>query len=91
MQYYASVTYVLSPRGAKLPKDSHGRRDTGSPGPGAGWRDRPMVVTATVVGVDAAGHTLQLIDRDGGRIWTTGDAASPHGSAEHDDDQGSAP
>ncbi len=78
--YHASVTYVLSPRGAKLPKDSvmaAGTRAAPGQKP-AGAIGAKMVVTATVVGVDAAGHTLQLIDQDGGRIRTV-DVASPQG------------
>jgi hypothetical protein len=72
VQYHASVTYVLSPRGTKLPDNSltaAGARAAPGQRPG-GAIGAKMVVTWTVVGVDPAGHTLQLIEPSGGQIRT---------------------
>jgi hypothetical protein len=80
VRYHAAVTYVLSPRGTKLPGNSltaaGGRAAPGQmPAAAVGTR---IVVTSTVVGVDPAGHTLQLIDPDGGLIRTA-DVLTPEG------------
>jgi hypothetical protein len=78
--YHASVTYVLTPRGAKTPANSMtaaGMRAAPGQKPGAAIGAK-IVVTSTVVGVDVAGHTLQLIDPDGGQIRTV-DVATPEG------------
>jgi hypothetical protein len=78
--YHASVTYVLTPRGGKTPGNSMtGAGMRAAPGqmPGAAVGAK-IVVTATVIGVDLAGHTLQLIDPDGGKIRTV-DVATPEG------------
>jgi len=76
----ASVTYVLSPRGAKTPDNSMtvaGARATPGQMP-AGAVDAKVVVTSTVVGVDLTGHTLQLIDPSGGQVRTV-DVVTPEG------------
>jgi hypothetical protein len=78
--YHASVTYVLTPRGAKAPGNSMtaaGMRAAPEQMPGAAVGAK-IVVTATVVGMDMAGHTLQLIDPDGGKIRTV-DVVTPEG------------
>jgi hypothetical protein len=70
--YHASVTYVLSPRGTKLPDNSvtaAGMRAAPGKMPG-GALGAKMVVTWTVVGTDPAGHTLQLIEPSGGLVRT---------------------
>jgi hypothetical protein len=69
-RYNASVTYVLAPRGAKLPDDSvsmAGARAAPGQMP-SGAVGAKVVVTATVVGVDPVAHTLQLINPAGGLI-----------------------
>ena len=80
VRYHTSVTYVLSPRGTKLPDNSltaAGARAAPGQMPAAAVGTR-IVVTSTVVGVDPAGHTLQLIDPDGGLIRTA-DVLTPEG------------
>jgi len=70
--YHASVTYVLSPRGSKLPNDSliaAGARAAPGQMPAAAVGAN-IVLTSTVVGVDLAGHKLQLIDPSGGLVRT---------------------
>jgi len=70
--YHASVTYVLSPRGSKMPDDSltaAGARAAPGQMPG-GAIGTKMVVTWTVVGVDPSAHTFQLIEPSGGLIRT---------------------
>jgi hypothetical protein len=72
VRYHGSVTYVLSPRGAKLPKDSLvtvGTRATPGQMP-AGAVAAKLVVTETVVGVDPASHTLQVVNPSGGMVET---------------------
>lgn len=79
-RYHTSVTYVLSPRGTKLPDNSltaAGARAAPGQMPAAAVGTR-IVVTSRVVGVDPAGHTLQLIDPDGGLIRTA-DVLTPEG------------
>jgi hypothetical protein len=76
----ASVTYVLSPRGAKAPDNSMTAAGTRA-APGqmpSGALGATVVVTSTVVGVDLAGHKLQLIDPAGGMVRTV-DVATPEG------------
>ncbi len=76
----ASVTYVLSPRGAKAPDNSMtaaGARAAPGQMP-AGALDAKVVVTSTVVGVDLTGHKLQLIDPSGGLVRTV-DVVTPEG------------
>jgi hypothetical protein len=78
--YHASVTYVLTPRGTKAPGNSMtaaGMRAAPGQKPGAAVGAK-IVVTSTVVGMDLAGHTLQLIDPDGGKIRTV-DVVTPEG------------
>ena len=80
VRYRAAVTYVLSPRRTKLPDNSlatAGARAAPGQMPAAAVGTR-IVVTSTVVGVDPAGHTLQLIDPDGGLIRTA-DVLTPEG------------
>jgi hypothetical protein len=77
---HASVTYVLSPRGAKTPDNSTtavGARAAAGQMP-AGALDAKVVVTSTVVGVDLTGHKLQLIDPSGGMVRTV-DVVTPEG------------
>jgi ribosomal protein S1 len=77
---HASVTYVLSPRGAKTPDNSTiaaGTRAAAGQMP-AGALDAKVVVTSTVVGVDLSGHKLQLIDPSGGLVRTV-DVVTPEG------------
>jgi hypothetical protein len=77
---HASVAYVLSPRGAKVPDDSMtaaGARAAPGQMP-AGALDAKVVVTSTVVGVDLTGHKLQLIDPSGGQVRTV-DVVTPEG------------
>jgi hypothetical protein len=78
--YHASVTYVLAPRGTKLPDNSvtaaGGRAAPGQmPAAAVGAK---IVVTSTVVGIDLARHTLQLVDLDGGLVRTV-DVVTPEG------------
>jgi hypothetical protein len=80
VRYHTSVTYVLSPRGAKLPNNSMtaaGARAAPGQKP-AGAVGVNIVASSTVVGVDLAGHTLQLIDPAGGFIRTAS-VTSPEG------------
>jgi hypothetical protein len=80
LRYHTSVTYVLSPRGTKLPDSSltaAGARAAPGQMPAAAVGTK-IVVTSTVVGVDLAAHTLQLIDPDGGLIRTA-DVLTPEG------------
>jgi hypothetical protein len=72
VRYHASVTYVLSPRGSKMPDNSltaAGARAAPGQMPG-GAIGAKMVMTWTVVGVDPAAHTLQFIEPSGGQIRT---------------------
>jgi hypothetical protein len=76
----ASVTYVVSPRGAKVPDNSMTAAGTrAAPGqtPAAALGAK-LVVTSTVVGVDLTGHKLQLIDPSGGQVRTA-DVVTPEG------------
>jgi hypothetical protein len=80
MLCHASVTYVLSPRGATAPDNSTTAAGTrAAPGqmPAAGL-DAKVIVTSTVVGVDLTGHKLQLIDPSGGQVRTV-DVVTPEG------------
>lgn len=80
LMYRASVTYVLSPRGAKLPGNSvaaAGARAAPGQMP-AGSVATKVVVTSTVVAVDLTRHTLQLIDPSGGLVRTV-DVVTPEG------------
>jgi hypothetical protein len=72
VRYHGSVTYVLSPRGAKLPDDSlAGGGIRAAPGQTpAGAVAAKLVVTETVIGVDQAAHTLQVVNPSGGMVRT---------------------
>jgi hypothetical protein len=78
--YHASVTYVLAPRGTKLPDNSvtaAGARAAPGQMP-AGAVGAKIVVTSTVIGIDLARHSLQLVDPDGGQVRTV-DVVTPEG------------
>jgi hypothetical protein len=80
VRYHTSVTYVLSPRGTKLPDDSMtaaGARAAPGQKPAAAV-GVSVVASSTVVGVDLAAHTLQLIDPTGGFIRTA-NVTTPEG------------
>jgi hypothetical protein len=72
VRYHGSITYVLSPRGAQLPKDTLTAAGTRA-APGempAGAAAAKLVVTETVIGVDQASHTLQVVNPSGGLVQT---------------------
>jgi Cu/Ag efflux protein CusF len=68
--YYASVAYVLTPSGTKLPDDSltvAGARAAPGEKPGGALGSK-IVVTGLVVSVDPTLHTISLVDPSGGVI-----------------------
>jgi hypothetical protein len=72
VRYHGSVTYVLSPRGAKLPDDSlavAGARAAPGQMPAGGVSSK-LVMTETVIGVDQPSHSLQVVNPSGGMIRT---------------------
>ena len=72
VRYHGSVTYVLSPRGSQLPKDTltaAGTRAVPGQMP-AGAAAAKLVVTETVIGVDQMSHTLQIVNPSGGQVRT---------------------
>jgi hypothetical protein len=72
VRYHGSVTYVLSPRGSQLPKDTLTAAGTRA-APGqmpAGAAAAKLVVTETVIGVDQMSHTLQIVNPSGGQVRT---------------------
>jgi hypothetical protein len=72
VRYHGSITYVLSPRGAQLPKDTLTAAGTRA-APGqmpAGAAAAKLVVTETVIAIDQASHTLQIVDPSGGQVRT---------------------
>jgi len=70
--YYRSVVFVLSPPNAPLPADSVAAAAATAPRGDlpAGAAMNRVTITGLVVGVDAAAHTLQMIDPTGGEIHT---------------------
>jgi len=80
VRYHGSITYVLSPRGARLPKDTLTAAGTRA-APGqmpAGAAAAKLVVTETVIAVDQASHTLQVVNPSGGQVRTVA-VATPEG------------
>ncbi|HTW28074.1 MAG TPA: hypothetical protein VME92_13165 [Acetobacteraceae bacterium] len=78
--YHASVTYVLSPRGTRTPRNS---LTTGAAraAPGempAGAAGARLVVTGLVVGIDQAAHQVQVVSPEGGPVRTI-DVVTPAG------------
>jgi hypothetical protein len=72
VRYHGSITYVLSPRGARLPKDTLTAAGTRA-APGqmpAGAAAAKLVVTETVIAADQASHTLQVVNPSGGQVRT---------------------
>jgi hypothetical protein len=71
-RFYESVAYVLAPPGTKLPDDIlavAGARAAPGEMPAGGFASK-IVVTGLVVGVNAASHTISLVDPAGGEIRT---------------------
>jgi hypothetical protein len=72
VRYHGSITYVLSPRGARLPKDTLTAAGTRA-APGqmpAGAAAAKLVVTETVMAADQVSHTLQVVNPSGGQVRT---------------------
>lgn len=72
VRYHGSVAFVLAPPGSKGPRSAaYGAVSRAAPGQiPAGELSGKLVVTSTVVGVDPASHTLQLVNPAGGPVWT---------------------
>jgi hypothetical protein len=80
VRYHGSVALVLAPPGSKPPRSAaYGAAARAAQGQmPAGELAGKLVVTGTVVGVDAASHTLQLVNPSGGPVWTVA-ATTPEG------------
>jgi hypothetical protein len=70
--FYRSIVFVLSPPNAPLPVDTIAAAAATAPTGDlpAGAAMNRVTITGLVVGVDAAAHTLQMIDPTGGEIHT---------------------
>jgi hypothetical protein len=71
-RFYESVAYVLAPPGTKLPDDIlavAGARAVPGEMPAGGLASK-IIVAGLVVGVNAASHTISLVDPAGGEIRT---------------------
>jgi hypothetical protein len=80
VRYHGSVAFILAPPGSKTPRTAaYGAAARAAPGQlPAGELAGKLVVTSTVVGVDPASHTLQLVNPAGGPIWTVA-VSTPEG------------
>jgi len=71
-KYTQSTVVVLAGPGEPVPQDSltvAGSRAAPGQTPGGAVAGR-LVITASVVGIDLANHTLKVVDPSGGRVRT---------------------